>query len=117
MEIISPSPQIEQSLYGKVEDELDLGSSEAFDGEDVEEGARKGKVPTASPPLRQNKRRAGKEKVRVTSYRPVNESVIMGKRFQSFVTEERLTSLRAEFQIPDLITLRAPSVDERPCNM
>ena len=31
-EIVSPSPPIEQSLYGKGEDELDLGSYEAFDG-------------------------------------------------------------------------------------
>ena len=53
----------------------------------------------------------------MTSYGPVNKSVIMGKSFQSFVTEERLTSLRAEFQIPDSITLRAPSIDERLCNV
>ena len=41
----------------------------------------------------------------------------MGKRFQSFVTEKRLASLRVEFKIPDLITLRAPRIDERPCNV
>ena len=43
---------IQQALFEKDEDELDLGSSEALHGEDVEEGARKGKVPTTSTPLR-----------------------------------------------------------------
>ena len=41
---------------------------------------------------------------------------MLGNSFQSLVTKKRLTSLRAEFQIPSSMTLRAPSMDERPCN-
>ena len=52
-----------------------------------------------------------------SSYGPVDESVIMGKSFQSFMTEERLTSLRVEFKILDSITLRASRIDERPYNV
>ena len=51
------------------------------------------------------------------TYGSVDESVIMEKSFQSFVTKERLTSLRVEFKIPDSITLRATRIDERPCNV
>ena len=55
--------------------------------------------------------------MRVANYGYVDKSVIMGKSFQSFVTEERLTSLRLEFKISNSITLRALRFDEKPCNV
>ena len=39
------------------------------------------------------------------------------KGFQSNVTKERLASLRANFKIPKLITLRTLGINERPCNV
>ena len=121
MEVKSPNPSIQEQialfhkdLFGSDEDSSISGD---FDGKTVEEEIKKESVPIVSPCLGKNKKRARKGKARLLDYGPMDESVMMGKNFQSFVTEKRLISLRKEFQIPDSITLRAPSTDERPCNV
>ena len=121
---VKASPSIQEQialfhkdLFGSDEDDFNSGIFSGFDGETVEEEARKESVPIVSPPSRKNKKRVRKGKARILNYGPMDESVMMGKNFQSFVTKKRLTSLRAEFQIPNSITLRAPSMDERPCNV
>ena len=86
------------------------------DGEEKKR-ARKGKDLIDSPPLRRKKRRAKKGNAKVADYGSVEESITMGKRFQSNMTKERLASLRAEFKILELITLRAPWINERSFNV
>lgn len=90
------------------EDELNLNPElldprssvmlESGDAEGEHQRARKGKVPTKSPPLRRKKRRDHEGNANTASCGSLEESVIMGRSFQSFVTNKKLARLRVEFK-------------------
>lgn len=109
--------QLQQELFGVDEEDSDTDPNVLeVEGHETEEcGVEESGALVASSSSRKKRRQSRKERADMADFGPVSESATSGVNFQSFVTEERLASLRKEFRIPDSVTLRAPGADERPC--